>query len=122
MKLYLSPDWIGMESWREMVKEATGQNSKTRIELLRLLVQANDVKEALYWAKIFEIPEKQWPWALSYYKDQNSKGIVFILSNHVLLIIYSIFHNFNRMFKKSITVLRPARSKILKKIQWLIIH
>ena len=34
--------------------------------MIRLLINAKDAKEGLYWAKKFDIPKEQWPWAITY--------------------------------------------------------
>ncbi|XP_012259642.2 exonuclease mut-7 homolog isoform X2 [Athalia rosae] len=52
------------ESWNEMARETVGLDSRLQFELLKCLAQANDVKEALRWAREFQMPRDQWPWAL----------------------------------------------------------
>ncbi|XP_076676382.1 exonuclease mut-7 homolog [Andrena cerasifolii] len=53
-------------SWREMIQEAVGDDRKLQLEMIRMLINARDAKEGLYWAREFDIPKEQWPWAISY--------------------------------------------------------
>ncbi|XP_076248872.1 exonuclease mut-7 homolog [Calliopsis andreniformis] len=66
---------LNPSSWREMVEEAVGTDKKLQAAMIRLLLNSKDSKEALYWAKKFDIPKEQWPWVLTYTaentKDEN---------------------------------------------------
>ncbi|XP_033340040.2 exonuclease mut-7 homolog [Megalopta genalis] len=61
---------LSQASWREMAQEAIGNNKKLQLDLLRLLVNVKDAREGLYWAKKFDIPKQQWPWAITYEAEQ----------------------------------------------------
>ncbi|XP_011870330.1 PREDICTED: uncharacterized protein LOC105563381 isoform X2 [Vollenhovia emeryi] len=62
-------------SWREMVKEAVGDDAKLQTELLTMLVNANDAEEGLYWAREYEIPKDEWPWAVVHREEQNAQMV-----------------------------------------------
>lgn len=49
-----------------MVQETIGDDNKLQLHMIRLLINAKDAKEGLYWAKKFDIPKEQWPWAITY--------------------------------------------------------
>ncbi|KYM94459.1 PREDICTED: exonuclease mut-7 homolog [Cyphomyrmex costatus] len=66
---------LNIASWREMVKEAVGNDAKLQTELLSMLINANDPKEGLYWAKEYEIPKDEWPWAIVDVEEQNASLI-----------------------------------------------
>ncbi|XP_078040798.1 exonuclease mut-7 homolog isoform X2 [Augochlora pura] len=61
---------LSQASWREMAQEAIGENKKLQLDLLRLLINVKDAREGLYWAKKFDIPKQQWPWAIVYEAEQ----------------------------------------------------
>ncbi|XP_012279441.1 exonuclease mut-7 homolog [Orussus abietinus] len=60
---------MSVESWREMAREAVGNNTKLQTELVKILAGAGDHEEALYWAKTYNVPKQQWPWSLTHMKD-----------------------------------------------------
>jgi len=66
---------LGVASWREMVREAVRNNTKLHMDLVRLLIP-NDVQEALYWAKEYDIPKDKWPWAVTWADEQNKQSNV----------------------------------------------
>lgn len=66
---------IDVASWREMVREAIGSDSKLQIELLPMLTHVNDAEEGLYWAKEYNIPKQQWPWAIVFAEEQSNAFI-----------------------------------------------
>lgn len=49
-----------------MIQEAVGDDRKLQLEMIRMLINARDAKEGLYWVREFDIPKKDWPWAISY--------------------------------------------------------
>ncbi|XP_017880434.1 exonuclease mut-7 homolog [Ceratina calcarata] len=57
---------ISTDSWREMVQENVGNDRTLQLAMIRMLINVRDAAEGLYWAKRFNIPEEQWPWAISY--------------------------------------------------------
>lgn len=61
-----------------MVREAVGNDAKLQTELLSMLINANDAQEGLYWAKEYEIPKDEWPWAIVHIEEQNAPRNVFI--------------------------------------------
>lgn len=61
---------LNTESWREMVKEAVGNDTTLQLEAVKLLTMIGEVQEGLYWAKTFHIPKEQWPWAISLQEEQ----------------------------------------------------
>ncbi|XP_018049146.1 PREDICTED: exonuclease mut-7 homolog isoform X2 [Atta colombica] len=63
---------LNIASWREMVREAVGNDAKLQTELLSMLINANDAQEGLYWAKEYEIPKDEWPWAIVHMEEQNA--------------------------------------------------
>jgi len=72
---YIIASLIGVASWREMVREAVGNDAKLHTDLVRMLI-ASDVQEALYWAKEYDIPKDKWPWAITYADEQNRQSNV----------------------------------------------
>ncbi|XP_020281689.1 exonuclease mut-7 homolog isoform X3 [Pseudomyrmex gracilis] len=64
---------LNVASWREMVREAIGNDTKLQIELLPMLTHVNDAEEGLYWAKEYNIPKQQWPWAIVFAGEQKSE-------------------------------------------------
>ncbi|XP_076386232.1 exonuclease mut-7 homolog isoform X2 [Megachile rotundata] len=60
---------LSTPSWREMVQETIGNDIKLQLHMIRLLIHAQDTKEGLYWAKEFNIPKEQWPWAIVYEEE-----------------------------------------------------
>ncbi|KOC63420.1 putative exonuclease mut-7 like protein [Habropoda laboriosa] len=62
---------LSTASWREMVQDAVGDCEALQFGIIRMLINAKDASEGLYWAKKFNIPKKQWPWSLSYEEEQN---------------------------------------------------
>ncbi|XP_018304800.1 exonuclease mut-7 homolog isoform X2 [Mycetomoellerius zeteki] len=66
---------LNIASWREMVREAVGNDAKLQTELLSMLINANDAQEGLYWAKEYEIPKDEWPWAIVHIEEQNAPRI-----------------------------------------------
>lgn len=69
--------YTDIASWREMVKEAVGNDAKLQTELLTMLVNANDAQEGLYWAREYEISKDEWPWAIMHLEEQNAQSNVF---------------------------------------------
>ncbi|EZA46919.1 hypothetical protein DMN91_004839 [Ooceraea biroi] len=66
---------LSVASWREMVREAVGDDAKLQADLLVMLVNASDVQEGLYWAKEYNIPKEKWPWAIAHTEEQNRQRI-----------------------------------------------
>jgi len=69
-----------------MVKEAVGNDTKLQTELLTMLINANDAQEGLYWAKEYEIPKDEWPWAIVHIEEQSAQ------SNDMFLSIFLYLH------------------------------
>ncbi|XP_076762319.1 exonuclease mut-7 homolog isoform X1 [Xylocopa sonorina] len=65
---------LSAASWREMVEEAVGNDKTLQLDMIRMLVNAKDATEALYWARKFDIPKDQWPWAVTY-EEERLEGI-----------------------------------------------
>ncbi|XP_043463266.1 exonuclease mut-7 homolog [Leptopilina heterotoma] len=61
---------LSAESWREMVKEAVGNDERLHIEVVKTLSFTN-VKEALYFAKLLNVPESEWPWSVQQMEKEN---------------------------------------------------
>lgn len=74
---------IGVASWREMVREATGNDVNLQTNLLWMLINVDDAQEGLYWALEFNIPRDQWPWAITFAEEQDmqSNALLSILSH-----------------------------------------
>ncbi|CAK9829011.1 Exonuclease mut-7 homolog [Anthophora retusa] len=67
---------LSTASWREMVQDAVGDDETLQFGIVRMLINAKDASESLYWAKEFNIPKEKWPWALTYEEEQNeNEGI-----------------------------------------------
>lgn len=66
---------LNIASWREMVKEAVGIDAKLQTELLTMLINAGDAQEGLYWAKEYEIPKDEWPWAIVHIEEQSAQMV-----------------------------------------------
>lgn len=83
----------GTDSWREMVKEAVGNDATLQASLVSMLVNFNEIQEGLYWAREFDIPKNQWPWDIVHAEeqDEDSNTIINILtfvSEKVYIILY----------------------------------
>lgn len=68
----------GTASWKEMVEDAVGNDQALQLSFIRMLINAKDSSEGLYWAKKFNIPKEQWPWALLYEEEQSENQGTFI--------------------------------------------
>jgi hypothetical protein len=53
---------LGPESWREMVREAVGDNKDLQLELVEGVNNSGDPHEALYWANTYGIPKHKQPY------------------------------------------------------------
>ncbi|XP_043248920.1 exonuclease mut-7 homolog isoform X1 [Colletes gigas] len=60
---------LNTASWKEMIEEAVGDDRQLQLDMIKMLINANDNKEGLYWARKLNIPKEQWPWAISYEAD-----------------------------------------------------
>lgn len=59
-----------------MVQDAVGNDHTLQLAIIRMIINAKDTAEALYWAKKFDMPRERWPfeikWAILYEgKEQN---------------------------------------------------
>ncbi|PSN54236.1 Exonuclease mut-7 [Blattella germanica] len=61
---------LGLESWREMVREAVGDNQELQLELVAAVNSCADVPEAFYWANVYGIPNKKRPYNVRMFEDQ----------------------------------------------------
>lgn len=59
-----------------MVKEAVGNDERLHIEVVKTLSFTN-VKEALYFAKLLNVPESEWPWSVQQMEKENPNGNLF---------------------------------------------
>lgn len=75
-----------------MVQDAVGNDQTLQLATIKMIMNAKDPAEALYWAKKFNVPREKWPWALIYEEEQNecesNNNSSLIL--HVVSIIYKI--------------------------------
>lgn len=75
-----------------MVQDAVGNDHTLQLATIKMIMNAKDTAEALYWAKKFNVPREKWPWALTYEEEQNecesNNNSSLIL--HVVSIIYKI--------------------------------
>lgn len=72
---YLIASFIAdVASWREMVREAIGDDVKLQKELLLMLINANDAQEGLYWAKEYKIPRQEWPWMIVHAEEEEESA------------------------------------------------
>ncbi|XP_033311571.1 exonuclease mut-7 homolog isoform X2 [Bombus bifarius] len=62
---------LSTASWREMVEDAVGNDHTLQLATIKMIMNAKDAAEALYWAKKFNVPREKWPWALIYEEEQN---------------------------------------------------
>ena len=62
---------IDDESWKEMVVEAVGSDESLQAELVDKVTVFGTLKEALYWAKKFNLEKNYWNYKLI---DYDSKG------------------------------------------------
>ncbi|KAK1123956.1 hypothetical protein K0M31_006985 [Melipona bicolor] len=63
---------LSIASWREMVQDAVGDDHTLQLAIIRMIINAKDTAEALYWAKKFDVPREEWPRAILYEgKEQN---------------------------------------------------
>ncbi|EFN66105.1 Probable exonuclease mut-7-like protein [Camponotus floridanus] len=61
---------LNVASWREMVREAIGNDVKLQKELLLMLINVQDVQEGLYWAREYRIPKQEWPWLIVHAEEE----------------------------------------------------
>ena len=55
-----------------MVQDAVGDDHTLQLAIIRMIINAKDAAEALYWAKKFDVPREKWPRAILYEgKEQN---------------------------------------------------
>ncbi|XP_017762785.1 PREDICTED: exonuclease mut-7 homolog isoform X2 [Eufriesea mexicana] len=62
---------LSTASWRELVQDTVGDDEALQLAMIRMLINDKDANEALYWAKRFNIPKKNWPWSISYEEELN---------------------------------------------------
>jgi len=63
---------LGPESWREMVREAVGDNEDLQLELVEGVNISGDLQEALYWANTYGIPKHKRPYNIQMLQDEAS--------------------------------------------------
>ncbi|XP_033222411.1 exonuclease mut-7 homolog isoform X2 [Belonocnema kinseyi] len=61
---------LSAESWREMAREAVGDDERLQLELIKSLSHTN-AKEALYFAKSLNVPRSEWPWNIAQLDNEN---------------------------------------------------
>lgn len=61
---------LDAQSFREMAKEAVGADSNLQIDLVVKLASFDDINEALYFARLYNIHKKYWPFALKNIDDE----------------------------------------------------
>ncbi|KAL6435567.1 hypothetical protein ACFW04_005491 [Cataglyphis niger] len=64
---------LNVASWREMVREAIGDDIKLQKELLLMLINVNDAQEGLYWAREYRIPKQEWPWMIVHAEENEGE-------------------------------------------------
>lgn len=55
-----------------MIREAVGNDEQLIDHLIVTLTQYNEMNEALYWAREYNIPENLWPTCVQEYASNNS--------------------------------------------------
>lgn len=55
-----------------MAKEAVATDPRLQVAILKSLINANDAAEAMYFAKLYNVPREEWPWHLTNYADDNA--------------------------------------------------
>jgi len=68
---------LGPESWREMVREAVGNNEDLQLELVEGVNNCGDPHEALYWANTYGIPNHKQPYNVRMLQEEASCRSVF---------------------------------------------
>ncbi|XP_021932280.1 exonuclease mut-7 homolog isoform X2 [Zootermopsis nevadensis] len=63
---------LGRESWREMVREAVGNNRDLQLELIACVNNCGDPHEALYWANTYGIPKHKQPYNVQRLQEADS--------------------------------------------------
>lgn len=66
---------LNTESWREMIKEAVGNDEELQLECVKLLSWLGEIKESLYWAKTFNIPKVKWSWDICLHANNHPDDI-----------------------------------------------
>jgi hypothetical protein len=61
---------LGLESWREMVREAVGDNEDLQLELVESVNNSGDPHEALYWANAHGIPKHKQPYNVQMLQEE----------------------------------------------------
>lgn len=56
-----------------MAREAVGNDERLHIELVKNLSFTN-VQESLYFAKLLNVPESEWPWSVQQLDKENPNG------------------------------------------------
>jgi hypothetical protein len=67
---------LGPESWREMVREAVGDNGDLQLELVESVNSSGDTQEALYWANTYGIPKHKQPYNVKMLQEEASSRSV----------------------------------------------
>jgi hypothetical protein len=70
----------GLESWREMVREAVGNNGDLQLELVECVNSCGDPHEALYWANVYGIPKHKQPYNVQMLQEEASCRSVYHIS------------------------------------------
>lgn len=75
-----------------MVQDAVGNDHTLQLVTIKMIMNAKDAAEAIYWTKKFNIPREKWPLALTYEEEQNEcdSSNNSSLISHVVSIIYNI--------------------------------
>lgn len=62
---------VGPESWREMAREAVGNNGDLQLELVICVNSYGDPHEALYWANTYGIPKHKRPYNVRMLQEED---------------------------------------------------
>lgn len=77
---------LGPESWREMAREAVGNNRDLQLELVMSVNSYGDPHEALYWASTYGIPKRERPYNVRMLEEEDpgisqQQGAVALMSS-----------------------------------------
>jgi hypothetical protein len=62
---------VGPESWREMAREAVGNNRDLQLELVVSVNSYGGPHEALYWANTYGIPKHKQPYSVQMLQEED---------------------------------------------------
>lgn len=77
-----------------MAKEAVASDSRLQVEILKLLVNANDAPEAFYFAKLYNVSKEEWPWHLQNWASHTDSNCEIFFAQSLLSFVVKLIFAF----------------------------